>query len=104
MRREDISTVHPLHRYRLAGCMMACMGVWKGDTHPEILVRHLLVFFSHCCGRGPRHHACECEEAEGYEEPDHGVAEDLHAFTWRGEGSGAVRTEGDVVCCGLKTC
>jgi hypothetical protein len=71
----------------------------KEDTHPEILVCHLLVFFGHCRGRRSRHSVCEGEEAKGDEEPDNGVAEDLHAFTWRGEGSGTVRTESDVVCC-----
>lgn len=76
-----------------------CRGGVEEDTHPEILVRHLLIFFGHCCRRGSRHHVCEGEEAEGNEEPNHCVAEDLHAFTWRGEGSWAVRTEGDVVCC-----
>jgi hypothetical protein len=71
----------------------------EGISYPEILVRHLLILFGHCRGWWPCHHSCKGEDAKGDEEPNHGVAEDLHAFTWRGQGSRAVGAEGDIICC-----
>lgn len=65
----------------------------------QILVRGLLVLLIHGPRGSLRSHAYRDEQREAGRDAERRVAGDLPAFAWRGQGTGPVGAEGDIVRC-----